>query len=120
MKKLSMILLAFLFLGLSNVVAQSENSSGTITDEIEVQEESSATKTAAESDATKSCKGKKIGGFNFNKTNNYSGSKSSCQGKAKRSRCCKGAKKKGCCSKKSSAEKETVNDTNTDDTNTDE
>jgi hypothetical protein len=146
MKKLSLILLAFLFIGLGNVIAQSDTPSETITDE--VKKECPFTKTEdgklicvktgkecskeelakCKKGGKKSCcssKKSSNGGFNFNKTNDYSGTKSSCKGKAKRSRCCKGAKKKGACSKKSSTEKEAdedakANDTDADDTNTDE
>jgi len=133
MKKLSMIAVTFLFLGLGNVVAQSENLSGSITDEVEVQEESSTTKTAADIEETKNCKTKETAcknkkkgccsakgsstGFNFNKSNNYSGSGSS----TAKVRCCKGSKKKSSCSK-SAAEKVASDDdeTSNDETNTDE
>ncbi len=128
MKKLSVIVLAFLFFGLSNVMAQSE----TITDE--VKKECPFTKTEdgklicvktgkecskeelakCKKGGKKSCcsaKKSSDGGFNFNKTNSYGGSKSSCSGKAKKKGCCSKksscsgkAKKKGCYSKKAADE----------------
>ena len=120
MKKLSLILLAFLFIGLGNVIAQSDTPSDTITDE--VKKECPFTKTEdgklicvktgkeCSKEELAKCKkgGKKSccsankssnGSFNFNKKNNYGDSKSSCSKKAKKG-CNKGAKKKGCCSKK--------------------
>ncbi len=120
MKKLSLILLAFLFIGLGNVIAQSDTPSETITDE--VKKECPFTKTEdgklicvktgkeCSKEELAKCKkgGKKSccsankssnGSFNFNKKNNYGDSKSSCSKKAKKG-CNKGAKKKGCCSKK--------------------
>ena len=120
MKKLSLILLAFLFIGLGNVIAQSDTPSETITDE--VKKECPFTKTEdgklicvktgkecskeelakCKKGGKKSCcsaKKSSNGSFNFNKKNNYGDSKSSCSKKAKKG-CNKGAKKKGCCSKK--------------------
>ena len=132
MKKLSVIAVAFLFLGLGNVVAQSENLSGSITDEVEVQEESSTTKTAADIEETKNCKTKKTAcknkkkgccsakgsstGFNFNKSNNYNGSGSS----TTKARCCKGSKKKSSCSKSAAEKVASDDETSNDETSTNE
>ncbi|MBC8266751.1 MAG: hypothetical protein H8E84_07270 [Flavobacteriales bacterium] len=122
MKKLKIVMLAFLFIGLGNAVAQTDATTDKKTEEVKSECPFSKTedgkliclKTGKECSkeelakchkgGKKSCCSSKKGssdGFNFNKTNNYGGNKSSCQGKEKRSGCSKGAKKKkGCCSKK--------------------
>ena len=108
MKKLTIVMLAFLFIGLGNVVAQTEATTKTETDE--VKKECPWTKTAdgklicvktgkvcddscKNKAKGKCCKGKskrsscsksKKGGFNFNKSNGYGGGKSSCSKKVKK------------------------------------
>ena len=111
MKKLSIVLLAVFFIGIANVNAQTD---ATIDNEVAVEEAQETdvkalkcTKTGKICDATcknkakgtcckskkSSCSKSKEDGFNFNKTNNYAGEKSSCSKKAKKG-CCKTKAKK--------------------------
>ena len=119
MKKLSILLLSFLFINTSIINAQTETNKEQ-TSISEIKEECPTTKnkegklvcvktgkeckTTCEKKATKSCcKGKKTkstdkikkGSFNFNKSNNYGEVKSSCSK----------AEKKACSKKKESEEK---------------
>ena len=126
MKKLSILLLAVFYIGIANVNAQTDATTETITSVEEVQEVKKdcpftktedgkliCTKTgkicdpASCKNKSKCCKGKKSkkGSFNFTKSNNYGGGKSSCSKKANKRCCKKKAKKCGedctkpCCAK---------------------
>ena len=120
MKKLSILLLSFLFINTTIINAQTETTKEQTNSISEIKEECPTTKnkegklvcvktgkeckTTCEKKATKSCcKGKKTkstdkikkGSFNFNKSNNYGEVKSSCSK----------AEKKACSKKKESEEK---------------
>ena len=128
MKKLSIVLLAFLFIGITNINAQTETDATT---EISAVEQFKANcpdwgtdkcpftinedgklickksgKECSAEDLKKCCKSKskcskssKKGAFNYGNSNNYSGKKSSCSKKA-RKYCKKGKSKKSYCSNK--------------------
>ena len=119
MKKISILLLAVFFIGIANVNAQSEATSETVVVTEEVTEVKTCAKSGKVCDATcenkkngtcckgekkKSCSKSEKGNFDYGTTNDYSGEKSSCSKKAKKG-CDKGAKKKGCCSKKGGEKK---------------
>ena len=119
MKKISILLLAVFFIGIANVNAQSDATSETVVVTEEVTEVKTCAKSGKVCDATcenkkngtcckgekkKSCSKSEKGNFDYGTTNDYSGEKSSCSKKAKKG-CDKGAKKKGCCSKKGGEKK---------------
>jgi hypothetical protein len=119
MKKISILLLAIFFIGIANVNAQSDATSETVVVTEEVTEVKTCAKSGKVCDATcenkkngtcckgekkKSCSKSEKGNFDYGTTNDYSGEKSSCSKKAKKG-CDKGAKKKGCCSKKGGEKK---------------
>lgn len=115
MKKLSIVLLAIFFIGIANVNAQTDATTEVPVSVEEVQEVKKdcpftktedgkliCTKTgkicdpASCKNKSKCCKGEKSkGSFNFTKSNNYGGGKSSCSKKAKKGCCKKKAKKCG-------------------------
>ena len=110
MKKLSILLLAVFFIGITNISAQADITTEAVIAIEEVQTEdvvktecTKEQREACKKDASKCCKNKrksscsksKGGSFNFNKTNNYGGEKSSCSKKAKKGCCKKKAKKCG-------------------------
>jgi len=120
MKKLSIVLLAIFFIGIANVNAQTDATTETVVETEEVKETKICAKTGKVCDETcknkakgTCCKGKtktscsksKEGSFNFTKSNNYGGGKSSCSKKANKRCCKKKAKKCGedctkpCCAK---------------------
>jgi hypothetical protein len=128
MKKLSIVLLAFLFIGITNINAQTETDATT---EISAVEQFKANcpdwgtdkcsftinedgklickksgKECSAEDLKKCCKSKskcskssKKGAFNYGNSNDYSGKKSSCSKKV-RKYCKKGKSKKSYCSKR--------------------
>ena len=125
MKKLTIVLLSVFFIGIANISAQTDTPTETVIAVEEVQEVKKdcpftktedgkliCTKTgkicdpASCKNKSKCCKGKKSkkGSFNFTKSNNYGGGKSSCSKKANKRCCKKKAKKCGedctkpCCS----------------------
>jgi hypothetical protein len=119
MKKITIALLAVFFIGIANVNAQSDATSETVVVTEEVTEVKTCAKSGKVCDATcenkkngtcckgekkKSCSKSEKGNFDYGTTNDYSGEKSSCSKKAKKG-CDKGAKKKGCCSKKGGEKK---------------
>ena len=118
MKKLSIVLLAVFFIGIANISAQTDTPTETVIAVEEVQEVKKdcpftktedgkliCTKTgkicdpASCKNKSKCCKGKKSkqGSFNFTKSNNYGGGKSSCS-KKKARKCGEGCTKP-CCAK---------------------
>ena len=116
MKKISILLLAVFFIGIANVNAQSDATTETV---VVTEEVKTCAKSGKVCDATcenkkngncckgekkKSCSKSEKGNFDYGTTNDYSGKKSSCSKKAKKG-CDKGAKKKGCCSKKGGEKK---------------
>ena len=119
MKKILILLLAVFFIGIANVNAQSDATSETVVVTEEVTEVKTCAKSGKVCDATcenkkngtcckgekkRKCSNSKKGDFDYGTTNDYSGKKSSCSKKAKKG-CDKGAKKKGCCSKKGGEKK---------------
>jgi hypothetical protein len=120
MKKISIVLLAVFFIGITNVNAQSDATTETIVAVEEVTAEEgvkTCAKTGKVCDATcenkkngtcckgekkkscsksekTSCSKSKEGSFNFDKSNSYGDKKSSCS---------KAGKKKGCCKKEATA-----------------
>ena len=117
MKKLSILLLAVLYIGIANLSAQTEATNETVTAVEEVQEikkDCPFTKTvdgklictktgkicdpASCKNKSKCCKGKKSkkGSFNFNNSNNYGG-KSSCSKAKKKVKKCGEDCAKPCC-----------------------
>ena len=119
MKKITILLLAVFLIGIHNINAQSNATTETVVVTEEVKEVKTCAKSEKVCDANcenkkngTCCKGeKKIkcsnskkGDFDYGTTNDYSGEKSSCSKKAKKG-CNKGAKKKGCCSKKGGEKK---------------
>ena len=125
MKKLSILLLALFFVGITNINAQTDAITSDEATTEEIKKECPFTKnaegklvcvktgkvcdTACKNKAKGTCcKGKskcskrkskcsksKSGGFNFNKSNRYGGKKSSCSKKTKKGCCKKKAKKCG-------------------------
>ena len=115
MKKISIALLAVFFIGIANVNAQTDVNTETVVGIEEVKEVKTCAKTGKVCNATcekkkngtcckskakcskskSSCSKSKDDGFNFNKTNNYGGGKSSCNKKTKKGCCKKKAKKCG-------------------------
>ena len=134
MKKISILLLAVFFIGIANVNAQSDTTTETVVVTEEVKEVKTCAKSGKVCNTTcenkkkgTCCKGEKKkscsksekaacskskakcsksekGNFDYGTTNDYSDKKSSCSKKAKKG-CDKGAKKKGCCSKKGGEKK---------------
>ena len=123
MRNLTILLLTFLFVGLGNVIAQTETTSDTKTEE--VRKECPYSKTDANSGATKCCKSKKKSccknkrkgcsgkSGKYNKASkNYSSSGNSGFNFSKKSNCSKAAKKcdedcaKPCCVKEESSDEE--------------
>lgn len=118
MKKISILILAVFFIGIANINAQSDATSETLVVTEKVTEVKTCAKSGKVCDATcenkkkgtcckgekKSCSKSEKGNFDYGTTNDYSGEKSSCSKKAKKD-CDKGAKKKGCCSKKGGEKK---------------
>ena len=108
MKKISILLLAVFFIGIANVNAQSDATSETVVVTEEVKEVKTCAKSGKVCDATcenkkngtcckgekkKSCSKSQKGEFDYGTTNNYSGKKSSCSKKSKKS-CKKSCSKK--------------------------
>ena len=129
MKKITIALLAVFFIGMANINAQTEVETTTEKTEVKVdcpftvdaEGKKICTKTGKEctpeelakcrkggkkgcKKGKSSCSKSKKGDFDYGTTNDYSGEKSSCSKKAKKG-CDKGAKKKGCCSKKGGEKK---------------
>ena len=108
MKKISILLLAVFFIGIANVNAQSDATSETVVVTEEVKEVKTCAKSGKVCDATcenkkngtccksekkKSCSKSEKGNFDYGTTNDYSGKKSSCSKKSKKS-CKKSCSKK--------------------------
>ena len=108
MKKISILLLAVFFIGIANVNAQSDATTETVVVTEEVKEVKTCAKSGKVCDATcenkkngtcckgekkKSCSKSKKGEFDYGTTNDYSGEKSSCSKKSKKS-CKKSCSKK--------------------------
>ena len=114
MKKISILLLAVLYIGIANISAQTETTNETVTAVEEVKKDCPFTKTAdgklictktgkicnpaSCKNKSKCCKGKKSkkGSFNFNNSNNYGG-KSSCSKAKKKVKKCGEDCTKPCC-----------------------
>ena len=108
MKKISILLLAVFFIGIANVNAQSDATSETVVVTEEVKEVKTCAKSGKVCDATcenkkngtccksekkKSCSKSEKDNFDYGTTNDYSGKKSSCSKKSKKS-CKKSCSKK--------------------------
>ena len=119
MKKLSILILALLYIGLANVNAQTDATTETVTTVEEVKAIKTCAKTGELCKETcknkengTCCQGKKTdsscsksnqGSFNFNKANDYGASKSSS--------CCKSKAKKECTGTKTTADVVPVEET---------
>ena len=136
MKKLSILILSILFITTTSLTAQTDANKETTSNTEQVKEECPSTKNAAgklvcvktgkacestcEKKKTKSCcKGKKTkttcnkskkGSFNFNKSNNYGGVKSSCNK----------TKKKSCSKKETSSDSDEETDSTKEETDSTE
>ena len=105
MKKISILLLAVFFIGIANVNAQSEATTETVvvTEEVKTCAKSGKVCNATcenkkngsccKGEKKKSCSKSEKGEFDYGTTNNYSGKKSSCSKKSKKS-CKKSCSKK--------------------------
>jgi hypothetical protein len=105
MKKISILLLAVFFIGIANVNAQSDATSETVVVTEEVKTcaksgkvcdatcENKKNGTCCKSEKKKSCSKSEKGNFDYGTTNDYSGKKSSCSKKSKKS-CKKSCSKK--------------------------
>ena len=108
MKKILILLLAVFFIGIANVNAQSNATTETVVVTEEVKEVKTCAKSGKVCDATcenkkngtcckgekkKSCSKSEKGNFDYGTTNDYSGKKSSCSKKSKKS-CKKSCSKK--------------------------
>ena len=105
MKKISILLLAVFFIGIANVNAQSDATTETVVVTEEVKTcaksgkvcnatcENKKNGTCCKGEKKKSCSKSEKGDFDYGTTNNYSGKKSSCSKKSKKS-CKKSCSKK--------------------------
>ena len=97
MKKISILLLAVFFIGIANVNAQSDATTETlvVTEEVKTCAksgkvcnatcENKKNGTCCKGEKKKSCSKSEKGEFDYGTTNNYSGKKSSCSKKSKKS-----------------------------------
>ena len=122
MKKLSILLLAVLYIGVANVSAQTEVTNETVTAVEEVTETKICSKTGkickktcknkAKGTCCQSKKGKsscsksKKGSFNFNNSNNYGGTSSCSKAKKKAKKCGEDCTKPCCATEEVAADEE--------------